>query len=397
MVQGNSLTHDGWADKHFDYMLANPPYGVDWKGYAQPIKDEVERLGFHGRFGAGLPRVSDGSFLFLQHMLSKMKPVDDRPETPWVDGGSKIGIVLSGSPLFAGGAGSGESEIRRWIIENDWLECIVALPDQMFYNTGIFTYVWILTNRKPKERRGKIVLIDARDMGTKMRKSLGDKRKELAPVAIEQVAELFSRANEANDDPRVRVLGNEKFGYARLTIERPLRLRWTVTTEALALVPPSAVAAVSALLGEEWVTAGEAKTALTAAGVDSKSVAACVAVLAVRDPSAPPVTAKKRGAVESDAELRSQESIPLPDNYLDLDEGAREDRLREAAERYLADEVTTYWPDAWVDHAKTRVGYDIPFTKHFFSRRIARPLEEVVRDIQEIDAQIQAWVGGLTT
>jgi type I restriction enzyme M protein len=219
MVLGNSLTEDGWAGQRFDYMLANPPFGVDWKAYADPIRVEAEGRGWDGRFGAGLPRISDGSMLFLQHMISKFKPLTD---TAGVDGGSRMGIVLSGSPLFSGAAGSGESEIRRWIIEGDLLEGIVALPDQMFYNTGISTYVWILTNRKPADRRGKVVLVDARESGSKMRKSLGDKRKELTENAIAEVSRLFTDALDT-DDPRVKVMGNQDFGFARLTVERPLR------------------------------------------------------------------------------------------------------------------------------------------------------------------------------
>ena len=224
MRNGNTLTQDAFATEKFDFILANPPYGVDWKAYAAPIKDEHAALGYGGRFGAGLPRVSDGSFLFLQHMLSHMKPT-----------GSRVGIVLSGSPLFSGQAGSGESEIRRWILENDWLEGIVALPDQMFYNTGISTYVWILTNDKTPDDAGLVRLVDARAMGTKMRKSLGDKRKELTGDAIAEIVNLFLGARgEFADDTRVKVLPREAFGFQRITVERPMRRRWEVTAEAVA-------------------------------------------------------------------------------------------------------------------------------------------------------------------
>ena len=172
IVYGNSFTEDGHAGLKVDYLLANPPFGVEWKKVDDTIRDEAESKGFAGRFGAGLPRINDGSFLFLQHMISKMKPVEQ--------GGSRLAIVFNGSPLFTGGAGSGESEIRRWIIENDWLEAVVALPDQLFYNTGISTYFWIVTNRKHRERRGKVQLVDARDLFVKMRKSLGEKRKQIS-------------------------------------------------------------------------------------------------------------------------------------------------------------------------------------------------------------------------
>ena len=177
IVVGNCFSEDGHAGRTFDYLLANPPFGVEWKKVEDVIRTEHEKLGFHGRFGAGLPRINDGSFLFLQHMISKMKPV--------AEGGSRVAIVFNGSPLFTGAAGSGESEIRRWIIENDWLEAVVALPDQLFYNTGISTYFWIVTNRKSPERRGKVQLIDAREYWVKMRKSLGDKRKEISPEQID--------------------------------------------------------------------------------------------------------------------------------------------------------------------------------------------------------------------
>lgn len=397
MVQGNSLTQDGWADKHFDYMLANPPYGVDWKGYADPIKDEAERLGFNGRFGAGLPRVSDGSFLFLQHMLSKMKPVDDRPETPWIDGGSKIGIVLSGSPLFSGGAESGESEIRRWIIENDWLECIVALPDQMFYNTSINTYVWILTNRKPASRRGKVVLVDARDMGTKMRKSLGDKRKELTDMAIAEITGLFSATGDGApiEDQRVRVMENGAFGFARLTVDRPLRLLWTLDDEVREQLAEEVRDHVRSLPNQTWRDEAQAKLALQEAGLDSKSITAMLKVMSVADPSGEPRKAK-RGGYEADPQLRDQETIPLPDRYLDLDEASREEAIRSAAESYAAKEILPFHPDAWVDHSRTRVGYEIPFTRFFYNFVPPRPVKTIRSEIAEIEMLVTDLMTGLT-
>ena len=333
MVLGNSLTDDGWAGQRFDYALANPPYGVDWKAYADPIKTEADTKGFEGRFGAGLPRVSDGSLLFLQHMLSKMKPVADRPETAWIDGGSRIAIVLSGSPLFSGGAGSGESEIRRWIIENDWLEGIVALPDQMFYNTGISTYVWILTNRKTPDRAGQVVLVDGRDLGTKMRKSLGDKRKELTPEAIAEITRLFAEAVEIvggpDPDPRVKVMRNEEFGYARLTVERPLRRVWRIDDETLTAVPEAARDALADLSGHAWASEKDAKTAITKLipGLDTKTINAVVKSIAVYDPDAEPITAKKGGGYEPDPDLRDQENIPLPAGYIQMTAGASRRRL----------------------------------------------------------------------
>ena len=225
IIFGNTFTEDGLADQRFDYMLCNPPFGVDWKKYQKSVVDEADKLGFAGRFGAGTPRVSDGSLLFLQHMLARMKAPQD--------GGSRLAIVFNASPLFTGAAGSGESEVRRWIIENDWLEAIVALPDQLFYNTGISTYVWVLTNRKRPERRGKVQLIDGREFYRKMRRSLGDKRNELGPDDIRKITELYGDFTE-NENSKIFV--NEHFGYRRITVERPLRRVWHVNDETIEAV-----------------------------------------------------------------------------------------------------------------------------------------------------------------
>ncbi|WP_053093053.1 type I restriction-modification system subunit M [Geobacillus stearothermophilus] len=216
---GNSFTQDGLENEQFHYFLSNPPFGVDWKKVQKEIEKEHKELGYSGRFGAGLPRVSDGSLLFLQHMISKMKP-----------GESRIAIVLNGSPLFTGGAGSGESEIRRWIIENDWLEAIIALPTDLFYNTGIATYVWILSNHKSPERQGKIQLINAVDFYQKMRKSLGNKRNELTEEHIQKIVELYSFFEE---NEYSKIFDNEDFGYRRITIERPLRLNFQTSKERI--------------------------------------------------------------------------------------------------------------------------------------------------------------------
>jgi len=382
MVLGNSLTNDGWAGKHFDYMLANPPYGVDWKAYADPIKEESEKDGFGGRFGAGLPRISDGSFLFLQHMISKMKPVADDLKTSWIDGGSRIGIVLSGSPLFSGGAGSGESEIRRWMIENDWLEGIIALPDQMFYNTGISTYVWILTNRKLADRRQNVVLVDARDMGTKMRKSLGDKRKELKDSAIAEITELFADALEIVQRPlpdkRVKVMRNEEFGFARLTIEQPLRRVWNINDV-------------------RYQNEGDAKRTLTAIhpNADMKTLIALLKNSAMSDSGGELVAAKKGKGYEPDPDLREQENIPLPRGYLRLEPEAQVVAIREAAESHLTVEIHPYLPDAWIDHDKTKIGYEIAFTRQFYVYTPPQPLAEISAEIDSLETQIQVWMKGL--
>lgn len=401
MRNGNTLTGDAFGTHKFDFILANPPYGVDWKAYAAPIRDEHEKLGHQGRFGSGLPRVSDGSLLFLQHMLSKMKP-----------SGSRVAIVLSGSPLFSGQAGSGESEIRRWIFENDWLEGIVALPDQMFYNTGISTYVWILTNDKADADRGLVRLIDARESGTRMRKSLGDKRKELTSGAIEEIARLYGGAlDEFADDPRVKVLANEAFGFQRITVERPLRRRWEVTADALNALESSkpwlawkgrpsvelveTTDAFAPLVGTRFATAA----ALTAAirKLDAASplpvVRELVKLAAVADPEAPIV--KGKTGPEPDADLRDAENIPLPAGWLALDDKARARALVESAEEHLKGEIHPYVPDAWVDHTKTKVGFEIPFTRQFYVYTPPRPVAEIAGEIKDLEAQIQDWMKGL--
>ncbi|TXH39603.1 MAG: SAM-dependent DNA methyltransferase [Actinobacteria bacterium] len=406
ILLGNSLADDGFPADRFDYLLANPPYGVDWKAYRQPIEDEHRRSGFAGRFGPGLPRVSDGSLLFLLHMIAKMKPVADDPGTPWVDGGSRIGIVLSGSPLFSGGAGSGESEIRRWILESDLLEGIVALPDQMFYNTGINTYVWVLTNRKAPEAAGLVRLVDARELGTKMRKSLGDKRKELSDAAVDEVTRLYS---DALDDPdndvgdgtgagRVKAMANVEFGYARLTVEQPLRRAWAVTDDTLAALPSQDTrAALAGLTGQSWASAAAAKKAIKAhaPSLDTKTLNQVVKTIGVHDPDAPAVAAK-RGGLEPDPELRDQENIPLPADYLGLaSEEDRAEAVRQAAEAHLAAEIHPYLPDAWIDHDKTRIGYEIPFTRQFYTYTPPRPVAEIRADITALEARIQNWMKGL--
>lgn len=233
---GNSLTNDQTAGCKFDYMLCNPPFGVNWKKYADPILKEAEQSGWRGRFGAGTPRVSDGSFLFLQHMISKMQPynVDDLINAP----GTRIGIVFNGSPLFTGGAGQGESEIRRWILENDWLEAIIALPDQMFYNTGILTYVWILSNKKERRRKGKVQLIDATSYFQRMRKPLGNKRKELTDEHIAQITRIYGDFQETEQS---KIFETKDFGYQEITVERPLRLSFQATPENIKSLQASKV------------------------------------------------------------------------------------------------------------------------------------------------------------
>jgi type I restriction enzyme M protein len=318
IIQGNTLSDDGHPGKTFDYQLSNPPFGVEWKKIEKEVRKEAEQLGFEGRFGPGLPRVSDGSLLFLLHLISKMAPAKD--------GGSKFGIVLNGSPLFTGGAGSGESEIRRYVLENDLVEAIIALPTDMFYNTGISTYVWIVTNRKPARRKGKVQLIDASSFWQKMRKSLGSKRKELSPEHIEEITRLFGKFKEVTKDgvPISRIFTNDSFGYRTITVERPLR------DEA-------------------------GKVVLSAKG-------------------------KLKGKPQADANLRDTENVPLSEDV----------------EEYFKREVLPHAPDAWIDEEKTKVGYEIPFNRHFYVFKPPRALAEIDDELKTVTDRILAMIGGLT-
>ncbi|MER6958406.1 class I SAM-dependent DNA methyltransferase [Streptomyces sp. NPDC000618] len=402
---GNSFSDDGHARRRFDYLLANPPFGVDWKKVKDEVEYEHSSLGDAGRFGAGLPRINDGSLLFLQHMISKMKPVDVNG-----GGGSRIAIVFNGSPLFTGAAESGESNIRRWILENDWLEAIVALPDQLFYNTGISTYFWILTNRKDADHKGKVVLLDARDQSQKMRKSLGDKRKELGdgtngrPDHIGDITRLYAEAVQVAKDTehplhgKVKIFANEDFGYQRITVERPLKLRFEVTEEtlaALAEAKPVAklerseefVEAVHTLLGSSWMTKSEAfialKDAVVAAGLTWPSGAPFAKTVreavGVRDTDGE--VQKVKGAPEPDADLRDYENVPLGEDVED----------------YLKREVLPHVADAWIDHTKTKIGYEIPFTRHFYVYKPPRPLAEIDAELKSLEAEIQGLLSEVTS
>jgi type I restriction enzyme M protein len=365
------------------------------------VRKEAEAKGFNGRFGAGLPRINDGSFLFLQHMISKMKPLSQ--------GGSRLAIVFNGSPLFTGAAGSGESEIRRWIIENDWLEAVVALPDQLFYNTGISTYFWIVTNRKAPERRGKVQLVDAREYFVKMRKSLGEKRKEISAAQIEEVTRLYGDFAEGD---KVKIFPNAAFGFLRITVERPLRLRWEVTAEGImAMGMHKAVAKLSDQIKDDLLfiraQCGVAATterefvkklgpkfaSLDLPAAAKKVVLSC---LSFRDEEALVVT-DRRGNPEPDPDLRDNESVPLPAAHVSFveDPSERFERLeyRTAIDDYMRDEVLPYVPDAWVDHAKTNVGYEIPLTRHFYKYVPPRPLAEIDAEIRGLEDEIQRLLG----
>ena len=317
IVFGNTLSADGLPGQKFDYMLSNPPFGVEWKKIEKEIRKEAEQMGFNGRFGPGLPRISDGSLLFLLHLVSKMRPA--------AEGGSRFGIVLNGSPLFAGGAGSGESEIRRYMLENDLVEAIIGLPTDMFYNTGISTYVWIVSNRKPAHRKGKIQLIDASSFWQKMRKSLGSKRKELSDDNIADITRLFGSFEEATRDgvPISRIFRNEEFGYRTITVERPER------------------------------------------DANGKIVVG--------------VKGRAKGKPVPDASLRDTENVPLGEDV----------------ETYFKREVVPHVSDAWMDPDKTKVGYEIPFNRHFYVFKPPRPLAEIDAELKGVTDRIQAMIQGL--
>lgn len=349
IIRDNTLSDDGHPHEKFDYMLSNPPFGVEWKKVEKEVRREAEQRGFNGRFGPGLPRVSDGSLLFLLHLLSKMRPA--------VDGGSRFGIVLNGSPLFTGGAGSGESEIRRYVLENDLVEAIVALPTDMFYNTGISTYVWVLSNRKPAHRKGKMQLIDASSFWRKMRKSLGSKRKEMSDDDIATVTKLFGGFHQAKlatvleasgrevarkvilegeqppaapEGGKVKlaplslIFSNEEFGYRTITVERPLR------DDQGRLV-----------LGERG---------------------------------------KNKGKPQADSSLRDTENVPLSEDV----------------DAYFRREVLPHAEDAWIDHEKTKVGYEIPFNRNFYVFEPPRPLAEIDADLKQVTDRVLTMIGELS-
>ena len=318
IAPGNTFSDDGHPQRKFDYMLSNPPFGVEWKKVEKEIRKEHESQGYNGRFGPGLPRVSDGSLLFLLHLISKMRPANE--------GGSRFGIVLNGSPLFTGGAGSGESEIRRFVLESDLVEAIIGLPTDMFYNTGISTYIWILSNRKPEHRKGLLQLIDASGFWQKMRKSLGSKRKQLSDEHIAEITRLFGQFIEASDGkkPISRIFKNRDFGYKTITVERPLR-----------------DADGNIVLGEKG---------------------------------------KLKGKRQPDSRLRDTENVPLADDV----------------ESYFQREVLPHAPDAWIDHDKTKVGFEIPFNRHFYVFEPPRPLAEIDAELKQCTDRILTMIAGLS-
>lgn len=396
IVFGNTFSNPGHDEIRADYLLANPPFGVEWKKVKDEVEWEHKNLGDAGRFGAGLPRINDGSLLFLQHMIAKMKPASS--------GGSRVAIVFNGSPLFTGAAESGESNIRKWIIENDLLEAVVALPDQLFYNTGISTYFWILTNRKSPEQEGKVILLDARDYWQKMRKSLGDKRKVVSPGQIKDITRIYGNALAIAADPKhadhskVKVFANSDFGYRRITVERPLRLRFELTEDALdklaAAVPIKKAYSdtevfrklLQPLVGSKWSaktdTISALKDAVAGAGEPWPTGASFAKLLrealGIRDPEGELQLVK--GEPEPDTELRDYENVPLDED----------------AEEYLTREVIPHVPNAWIDHGKTKIGYEIPFTRYFYVYKQPRPLAEIDVELRALEGEIQALLGEVT-
>ena len=404
---GSTLSGDQHPGTTFDYMLANPPYGKDWSMDKDAVTAEQER-GYAGRFGAGLPRKSDGQLLFLQHMLSKMK----RPAKENGHRGGRVAIVMNGSPLFTGDAGSGESEIRRWTLENDWLEAIIALPEQLFYNTGIATYVWILTNRKEQRRRGKVQLIDATSFWAPMRKSLGDKRREISPEHIEEITQLHHAFEEGE---HCKVFPTTHFGYRKITVERPLRLNFQASPERIERLneekafrnlaiskkkDPQKKAeeeqvgrqeqqAILAMLGalpealfKDRPSFEEAlKDATKQAGLKLKAPVrkAVLSALSERDETAE-TCRDKDGNLEPDSDLRDTENVPLGEDI----------------QEYFQREVTPHVPDAWIntgirDHKDGevgKVGYEINFNRYFYKYEPPRPLDEIETDIQAIEKDI---------
>lgn len=394
---GNTLSNDQLAgpEHRFDFMLSNPPFGVEWKKVQKQITDEHTEKGFNGRFGPGLPRVSDGSLLFLLHLVSKMR--DPR------EGGSRIGIILNGSPLFTGGAGSGESEIRRYLLQNDLVEAIIALPTDMFYNTGIATYVWVLSNHKAAMRQGKVQLIDGSQHFAKMRKSLGSKRQYITEEQIDELVRLYGRFEET---PQSKIFPVEAFGYRRITIERPLRLNFQVSSQRIQCVlEEKAIEKLEAPARQRLIEALQSmdanvlhrnrehfskllKKTLSAHDVSPSTpeLKAILNALSERDPEADICMVK--GQPEADAGLRDNENVPLGESVLD----------------YFEREVKPHVPDAWIDESKTDaqdgevgiVGFEIPFNRHFYVFQPPRPLAEIDRDLKACTDRIKQMIEGLS-
>ncbi|WP_280559796.1 type I restriction-modification system subunit M [Priestia megaterium] len=396
---GNTLSNDQFKNDKFDYLISNPPYGVDWKSYEKPIKAEHEEQGYNGRFGPGTPRTSDGQLLFLLHLVSKMKPVT--AENPQ---GSRLAIIMNGSPLFTGDAGSGESEIRRYLLENDLVEGIVAMPNDLFYNTGIATYIWILSNNKGAIRKGKVQLVNAVDFFKKMKKSMGSKRNEITQEQIDEIVRLYGDFKEGEN---VKIFDNEDFGYYKITVERPLRLNFQLSEERIQRVAEQKSfqnLATSKKKGDNGLTEIEAGKTLQVQILDvlrsleseqlyknreeftkllkdefkkidvkisAAVLKAILAGLSEKDETAD-VCMKNKTEAEPDTDLRDTENIPLKEDICE----------------YFKREVTSHIPDAWIDETKTKIGYEIPFIHHFYKYTELRSSDEIMAEIKELEASI---------
>lgn len=407
---GNTLAYDGLPNEKFDYCIANPPYGDDWSKAKKEVQEEFE-LGFDGRFGAGLPRTSDGSLLFLQHMVSKLKPE-----------GGRLAIVLSGSPLFTGGAGSGESEIRKWVIENDLLECIIGLPNDLFYNTGINTYIWLLTNKKSEERKGKIQLIDGQNIFTRMRKNLGQKRNFITDEQIKEIADIHQGFIQ---NGRSKVFNNEDFGYARITVEQPLRLTYRITNDGIKRLKEHTtfinLASSKKKKEEERLNEIEEGKALQQSileilekMISSKSykntdefetlikktfkeynlslkstvLKVIMHVLSEKDETAD-VVLNNKGEIEVDTELRDYENVPLSHGY------QNKAVLLNSINDYMRAEVLQHASQAWVDEDKTKIGYEIPFTRVFYQYTPLRSANEIRTLFENNEKELLGLMEGL--
>ena len=399
IVLGNTLDNDGHSGKQYRYLISNPPFGVQWKKEESKVKDEHSKLGFNGRFGAGTPRISDGSLLFLQNMINKMYKDEE---------GSRIAIIFNGSPLFTGDAGSGESNIRKWIIENDMLEGIIAMPTDLFYNTGIATYIWVITNRKTEERQGKIQLVNAVDFYKPMRKSLGNKRKEIKPEQIDEIRKIYA---EFKDGEYCRIFDNEEFGFRKITVERPLKLKFQVTdkkieelknhTQFLNIAKSKKkkedIKAQEEAEGrkqqEELIKMLESfdkseifmsrdkflkalKNKIKEFNLDfikGSLLKAIWQTIGERDEEAE-VCKDSKGNIEPDTSLKDTESIPL----------------KEDIQAYFKREVLPHVPDAYLDESTfDKIGYEIPFTRHFYKYEKLRPFADIMAEISDLEKDIQ--------
>lgn len=394
--QGDTLVVDRFEDLRFDYVLSNPPFGTDWKAVESEVKNEHARGG-QGRFAPGLPAIGDAAMLFLLHVASKMRDVDETGR------GGKAGIVLNGSPLFNGGAGSGPSEIRGHMLENDLVEAIVALPNDMFYNTGISTYLWILTNAKSDERKGKVQLIDATGLGSKLRKSIGSKRVEISDENRDRIVKAF--AGSQNDDDSVQVpvkeFSNRDFAYWTVTVERPLQLRFQCTPEAISAVAEhKKLGQVDGLMevlesfGDEAYLNREEFNKSIGKHLDDHGVILTPALrkalwqtIGVHDETAEychVATGKNKGEIEPDPALRDSENVPFGWG----DHPKTHEALKETVQAYFDAEVKPHVGDAWIDWDKTKTGYEIPFTRHFYTYEPPRPLAEIDADLERVVGEI---------